>query len=173
MYFNNSQLKARFLAVELPLRRMKRNCTIYCHAQKVSTTLWVLALLSYWVLALLSYWVLALLSYWVLALLSNWVLPFTEPFILWCTLYDMSLWQKVLPLNLGRFVYSFLFLSYYSYTKLWLLLFSMHWWVVKVKIGSFGHQGGLKTNILDENWHKAASGKWDNVGCLTSAQNSN
>ena len=52
----------------------------------------------------------------------------------------MSLWQKVLPLNLGMFVYSYLFSSYYSYTKLWLLLFSMHWWVVKVKIGSFGHQ---------------------------------
>ena len=52
----------------------------------------------------------------------------------------MSLWQKVLPLNPGMFVYSYLFLSYYSYTKLWLLLFSMHWWVVKVKIGSFGHQ---------------------------------
>ena len=53
---------------------------------------------------------------------------------------DMSLWQKVLPLNPGMFVYSYLFSSYYSYTKLWLLLFSMHWWVVKVKIGSFGHQ---------------------------------
>ena len=52
----------------------------------------------------------------------------------------MSLWQKVLPLNPGMFVYSYLFSSYYSYTKLWLLLFSMHWWVVKVKIGSFGHQ---------------------------------
>ena len=52
----------------------------------------------------------------------------------------MSLWQKVLPLNLGMFVYSYLFSSYYSSTKLWLLLFSMHWWVVKVKIGSFGHQ---------------------------------
>ena len=51
----------------------------------------------------------------------------------------MSLWQKVLPLNPGMFVY-YLFSSYYSYTKLWLLLFSMHWWVVKVKIGSFGHQ---------------------------------
>ena len=49
----------------------------------------------------------------------------------------MSLWQKVLPLNP---VYSYLFSSYYSYMKLWLLLFSMHWWVVKVKIGSFGHQ---------------------------------
>ena len=53
---------------------------------------------------------------------------------------DMSLWQKVLPLNPGMFVYSYLFSSYYSYMKLWLLLFSMHWWVVKVKIGSFGHQ---------------------------------
>ena len=52
----------------------------------------------------------------------------------------MSLWQKVLPLNPGMFVYSYLFSSYYSYTKLWLLLFSMHWWVVEVKIGSFGHQ---------------------------------
>ena len=52
----------------------------------------------------------------------------------------MSLWQKVLPLNLGLFVYSYLFSSYYSYTKLWLLLFSMHQWVVKVKIGSSGHQ---------------------------------
>ena len=52
----------------------------------------------------------------------------------------MSLWQKVLPLNPGQFVYSYLFLSYYSYMKLWLLLFSMHWWVIKVKIGSFGHQ---------------------------------
>ena len=52
----------------------------------------------------------------------------------------MSLWQKVLPLNPGMFVYSYLFSSYYSYTKLWLLLFSMHWWVVKVKIGSYGHQ---------------------------------
>ena len=51
-----------------------------------------------------------------------------------------SLWQKVLPLNPGMFVYSYLFSSYYSYTKLWLLLFSMHWWVVKVKIGSFGRQ---------------------------------
>ena len=30
----------------------------------------------------------------------------------------MSLWQKVLPFNLGMFVYSCLFLSYYSYTKL-------------------------------------------------------
>ena len=82
----------------------------------------------------------------------------------------MSLWQKVLPLNPGMFVYSYLFSSYYSYTKLWLLLFSMHWWVVKVKIGSFR---GLKTKILDENRRKVASGKWDNVGCLTSAQNSN
>ena len=52
----------------------------------------------------------------------------------------MSLWQKVLPLNPGLFVYPYLFSFYYSYTKLWLLLFSMHWWVVKVKIGSFGHQ---------------------------------
>ena len=52
----------------------------------------------------------------------------------------MSLWQKVLPLNPGMFVYSYLFSSYCSYMKLWLLLFSMHWWVVKVKIGSFGHQ---------------------------------
>ena len=48
----------------------------------------------------------------------------------------MILWQKVLPLNLGLFVY-YLFSSYYSYMKLWLLLFSMHWWV---KVGSFGHQ---------------------------------
>ena len=31
---------------------------------------------------------------------------------------DMSLWQKVLPLNPGLFVYSCLFLSYYSYTQL-------------------------------------------------------
>ena len=38
----------------------------------------------------------------------------------------MSLRQKVLPLNLGMFVYSYLFSSNYSYTKLWLLLFSMH-----------------------------------------------
>ena len=52
----------------------------------------------------------------------------------------MSLWQKVLPLNPGMFVYSYLFSSYYSYMKLWLLLFIMHWWVVKVEIGSFGHQ---------------------------------
>ena len=55
----------------------------------------------------------------------------------------ISIWacgQKVHPLNPGMFVYSYLFSSYYSYTKLWLLLFSMHWWVVKVKIGSFGHQ---------------------------------
>jgi len=54
--------------------------------------------------------------------------------------YDMSLWQKVLLLNLGLFVYSYLFSFYYSYTKLWLLLFSMHWLVIKLKIGSFGHQ---------------------------------
>ena len=52
----------------------------------------------------------------------------------------ISLWQMVLPLNLGLFVYSCLFSFYYSYTKLWLLLFSMHWLVIKVKIGSFGHQ---------------------------------
>ena len=52
----------------------------------------------------------------------------------------MSLWQKVLPLNPDMFVYSYLFSSYYSYTELWLLLFSMHWGVVKVKIGSFGQQ---------------------------------
>ena len=39
VYFNNSELKAMFLAVKLPLRRKKRNCTIYCHAQKVWTTL--------------------------------------------------------------------------------------------------------------------------------------
>ena len=52
----------------------------------------------------------------------------------------ISLWQKVLLLNLGLFVYSYLFSFYNSYTKLWLLLFSMHWLVIKVKIGSFGHQ---------------------------------
>ena len=57
-----------------------------------------------------------------------------------CVSIYMSLWQKVLLLNLGLFGFSYLFSSYYSYTKLWLLLFSMHWWVVKVKIGSFGHQ---------------------------------
>jgi len=33
-------------------------------------------------------------------------------------------------------------------------------------------RGGLKTKILDEKWQKAASGKWDNVGCSTSAENS-
>jgi len=33
-------------------------------------------------------------------------------------------------------------------------------------------RGGLKTKILDKNQRKAASGKWDNVGCLTSAENS-
>ena len=33
-------------------------------------------------------------------------------------------------------------------------------------------RGWLKTKILDENRQKAASGKWDNVGCSTSAENS-
>ena len=83
----------------------------------------------------------------------------------------MNLWQKVLPFNPGLFVY-YLFSSYYiySYTKLWLLLFSMHWWVVKVKFGSFGHQ---EEDYKQKYLTKMASRKWDNVGCLISAENSN
>ena len=73
---------------------------------------------------------------------------------------NMSLWQKVLPLNPGMFVH-YLFSSYNSYTKLWLLLFSMHWWVVKVKIGSFGHKRRIKNK---NTWRKSMKSGFRKVG---------
>ena len=80
-----------------------------------------------------------------------------------------SIWacDKKCSSSPGLFVYSYFFWSYFSHIKLWLLLFNIYQWEIKVKISSLG----LK--ISDQNQGKLASENVTVTGCLITIQTEN